>query len=292
MKIINLPHDIFPGEAIGSDDIVIHEYTARSGTIKGRSTLRCNAVSLVLQGEKTMVFAEKTFRIGEDSFHILTSGNCLSSVNLSQQPVFKTILVFFSNKVLSDFYIKYNDLISGQKRHQSIKEENYISLKKDAFIYSYIASLQAMLKQPQPVSREMQRLKWEELFLYLLENYPGKFLAFQPHLKHQAEFELRKVVETNITNNLSVEELAFLCNMSVSTFKRRFQKLYGSAPARWLVQKRMEIAASLLQNPGESPSDVFYKVGYENHSSFSQSFKQVFGKTPSQYQEDVLKAIV
>ena len=46
----------------------------------------------------------------------------------------------------------------------------------------------------------------------------------------------------------------------------------------------MEIAASLLlQN--ENPSEVFYKIGYESHSSFSQSFKQIYGISPKQFQQ-------
>jgi AraC-like DNA-binding protein len=39
----------------------------------------------------------------------------------------------------------------------------------------------------------------------------------------------------------------------------------------------------LLQN--ENPSEVFYKVGYESHSSFSQSFKRVQGISPKKFQE-------
>jgi AraC-like DNA-binding protein len=282
MEIVNLPQDIFPDEKIGPQDIVMHEYTALRGTHKGRSILNGNAVSLVLQGEKTMVFAEKTLHIGDDSFHMLSAGNCLASLDLSRQEIFRSLLIFFPDQILADFHIKYQDRIS---RYIKVAIEPYISLKKDAFIHTYIASLQAMLQQP--VSQEMKRLKWEELFLYLLEKYPLQLLSFQPHLKNNAgDLELRKVVETNIINNLSIEELAFLCNLGLSTFKRRFQKIYGDSPSRWLVRKKMELAAGLLRNLQERPSDVFHKVGYESHSSFTQSFKQAYGKTPSQYQEE------
>ncbi|MHA4808075.1 helix-turn-helix domain-containing protein [Flavitalea flava] len=50
------------------------------------------------------------------------------------------------------------------------------------------------------------------------------------------------------------------------------------------MQRRMEIAAHLLRNDNEKPSEVYFKVGYENHSSFTQSFKQIFGITPKEYQ--------
>jgi AraC-like DNA-binding protein len=87
---------------------------------------------------------------------------------------------------------------------------------------------------------------------------------------------------------LSVEELAFLCNTSLSTFKRRFQKIYGTSPNKWILQKRMELAKHLLEHHHEKPGDIYYKIGYENHSSFSQSFKQVYGVTPRDFQSAYL----
>jgi YesN/AraC family two-component response regulator len=46
----------------------------------------------------------------------------------------------------------------------------------------------------------------------------------------------------------------------------------------------MEIAKNLLQHHNEKPSEIYYKVGYENHSSFTQTFKQTFGLTPKEFQ--------
>jgi len=56
---------------------------------------------------------------------------------------------------------------------------------------------------------------------------------------------------------------------------------------QYFLQQKMKIAKSLLlQN--ENPSEVFYKIGYENHSSFSKSFKQVYGLSPKQFQKQDL----
>lgn len=157
--------------------------------------------------------------------------------------------------------------------------------EKDEFIKTYIASLKLIQSKPASFSNKIIELKFEELLLHLLEKYPNEILAFQT--KNQVEksdFEIRKAVELNITNNLTLEELAFLCNTSASTFKRKFIKLYKETPGQYFLRQKMEIAKSLLlQN--KNPSEVFYKVGYENHSSFSQSFKQVYGISPKQFQQ-------
>ena len=131
----------------------------------------------------------------------------------------------------------------------------------------------------------MRLLKFEELMLYLLRKHPASILAFQTSERRGLnDLEIKKTVEGNITNGLSLAELAFLCNTSLSTFKRRFQKIYGTSPNKWILQRRMELAKHLLQHHREKPGEVYHKIGYENHSSFSQSFKQVYGVTPRDFQ--------
>jgi len=284
MELVNLPYDIFPGKEIGKDEIIIHAYTARKGMQRGRSILHTNAISLVLQGQKTMHFVEQTLVVKEDSFHFLSAGNCIASMDLTEQEIFKSLLIFFPDKILADFYAKYEKLTNDYWSKHKVKPQAFVSLKKDSFIYTFIASLQETMPTLSPA---MKQLKLEELLLYMLERYPAYLLSFQPSRASSRDLALRQVVETNIINNLGLEELAFLCNLSVSTFKRRFLKIYGCSPKKWFLQKKMELAANLLRNHGERPSDVFHKLGYETHSAFAQSFKQAFGKTPREYQEQI-----
>ena len=130
----------------------------------------------------------------------------------------------------------------------------------------------------------MKLLKFEELMLYLLEKFPLQVLSFRSSIgKDFDDLEIRKAVEANVAQPISLEELAFLCNVSLSTFKRRFQKIYGTSPSKWMLQRKMEIAKNLLAHHNEKPSEVYRKIGYENHSSFAQSFKQTYGVTPKEF---------
>ena len=288
MNIFNLPQDIFPDRS-KLDDIIFHNYAAETGSYKGKSILHKNAISLVISGEKTMHFADKMVNVNEDEFHFLSSGNCIVSMNLSGKKHFKSILIFFDDRILNDFYLKYNAQITKFKNNHKVGHELYIAFKKDAFVLNFIASLNLLFQSAIEISTEMKLLKFEELMLHLLEKYPAQLLSFQAtKTKYSDDFKIRKAVETNITSNVSVEELAFLCNVSLSGFKRHFVRMYGTSPSKWLLQKRMEIAKELLQHHNEKPSEVYHKVGYENHSSFTKSFKQSFGITPKQFQLEQL----
>ena len=230
-EIFNLPQDIFPANQVRGQKIIFHNYAAPIGSFRGKSLLSQNAISLVISGEKTMHFAQKSVEVNASEFHFLSSGNCLVSMKLNEAIPFKSFLIFFDNTVLTDFYLKHQKRIAGIRGNQTITPEPYLAFKKDGFILNFIDSLNLLFKTKAKISMEMKLLKFEELMLYLLENYPDKILSFQPSTGSELDdFEIIKAVESNITNNLSVEDLAFLCNLSLSTFKRRFARIFQTSP--------------------------------------------------------------
>ncbi|MDB5048763.1 MAG: transcriptional regulator, AraC family [Fibrobacteres bacterium] len=285
MAVFNLPEDIFADGKSGRESLIFHHYTAPAGSFSGRSILNKNAVSLVISGEKTIQFAEKKVEVREGEFHFLSAGNCLVSMKPKDRIQFRSILIFFGNEILTDFFLKYDRNTLGSRAEPGHAGDPYIAFRKDAFIDTYIGTLLSLLRNGSLMSVEMRRLKFEELMLYLLEKHPRQIRSFR-FLKDDASEDLtiRRVVEHNLTTRIGLEEIAFLCNVSLSTFKRRFAKLYGAPPNRWILQKRMEAARDMLLHGREKPSEVFHKVGYLNHSSFTQSFKQVFGITPKEFQ--------
>ncbi|MEO7424733.1 MAG: AraC family transcriptional regulator, partial [Fibrobacteria bacterium] len=246
MRPFNLPEDIFADKKSQADELIFHAYAAPAGEFEGRSVLNKNAVSLVISGEKTIHFAEKKVDIKADEFHFLSSGNCLVSMRLSAKTRFRSILIFFSNATLSGFHAKYRDRIAALAG-ASKADQPYLAFKKDAFINGFIASLEGMLGGGGGISPAMKKVKFEELMLYLLERHPQRFLSFQCSKSALPEdMAIRRAVENNLTTNIGLEEIAFLANVSLSTFKRRFAKIYGAPPNKWILQKRMETARDLL----------------------------------------------
>lgn len=287
--VITLPDNIISNSS--KEEIIFHNYIALKGSFRGKSVLSKNAISLVVKGEKTMRFSSRVVNANDSEIHFLSAGNCIASVDLCKQAEFRSILVFFDDKVLDDFLVKNAQVIEQSGRKQNALPQPYISLKKDKFIHHYISSLQLLLSDPgREMSARMKLLKFEELLQYLLETYPAVLFSFQvgAKLNRPSLLQIRSVVELNIASNLSIEELAFLCNVSVSTFKRRFQEIYHDSPYNWLLVQKMKMAENLLRNRLERPGDIFHKVGFESHSAFTKSFKKIYGVTPSAFMERML----
>jgi len=126
--------------------------------------------------------------------------------------------------------------------------------------------------------------KFEEIMLYLVHQNSPDFLNSLVQNVDDRISRLTNIVENNKHNKLSLEELAFLCNMSISTFKREFSKLYQNTPMKWFNEQRLNHIAFLLRTKRSRPIELYEEAGYENLSNFVQAFKKQFGMTPKQYQ--------
>lgn len=75
-------------------------------------------------------------------------------------------------------------------------------------------------------------------------------------------------------------ELAYLCQTSLRTLERHFQKNYGTTVSEWLRERRLKRAYASLQE-GKSVKEVAFEQGYKQVSHFSREFKSQFGVSPS-----------
>ncbi|MGO4294329.1 helix-turn-helix domain-containing protein [Chitinophaga sp. RAB17] len=266
------------------DHIAIMRYDSDVVSINARIKLRQNLFSFLLEGQKSVQYIGAPVTINPHQFLLMSAGNCLMSEKIAAAGGrYRSVLFFFDNKILIDFFFRHPQALKTSTHKNN--EAPFLVFEKDAFLINFIDSLGFMLALDQPCSAEMRRVKLEELLLYLSEHYPDKIQQLRS-FSEEADDDLliRQAVTDNIYNTVTVEELAFLCNMSLSTFKRRFARIYGTSPNKWLLEKKMQKAAQLLKQGECKASEIYFELGYENLSSFIQSFKQVHGITPKQYQ--------
>lgn len=90
------------------------------------------------------------------------------------------------------------------------------------------------------------------------------------------------VVQQNISSpQLDVEFLASELCMSRSTLTRKLRSITGDTPLDFIKSVKLKHAYRLLQQHRYSVIEVIEAVGYNDRHTFSQSFKDMFGVTPS-----------
>ena len=78
--------------------------------------------------------------------------------------------------------------------------------------------------------------------------------------------------------------------MSKFHFLRCFAATYGSTPARYLAERRIERAQDLLRATNLTVTEVCFLVGYSSLGSFSSRFRELVGVSPSTYQAEFAAA--
>lgn len=288
MGTVTIAEDLFSiGFKEAETGVRIINHTTMSNVIRNKIVLQNYLFSLIVEGTKAVHTTQNSITVDGEKFLLLLPGNYLMTEKItSPNGRFESVLLFFTQESLSIFFSKYAGII---KETQRMPLEQVHVFAKDQFLKNFIHSLVLMFENEKEIPAALQQVKLEELLLYLCYRFPEKMEQLRIRANNDTtEIELRKLVESNVSSNITLDELAFLCNLSLSTFKRKFIKLYGVAPSKWFLQRRMELATALIRVGKEKPGEIYYKVGYESHSSFTHSFKQVFGITPTEYRERVL----
>ena len=122
----------------------------------------------------------------------------------------------------------------------------------------------------------------------LVQNYAVSKPAFEFKAKGLSRSQLARVIDyiqANLTQDLSILDLATLANMSESHFSRGFKQSMGTAPYQYLMQQRVERAKQLLKQQAISISDIALDCGFANQTHLTKVFRQITGTTPKAYQK-------
>lgn len=93
----------------------------------------------------------------------------------------------------------------------------------------------------------------------------------------RAEEMLRSRLEGNIT----LDELATVCSLSVSHFTRAFRKTFGVSAHQYLIHLRLERAKSLLAGTRKPLTEIAHLCGFCDQPAFTRAFTRVERMTPS-----------
>ena len=279
MKTITLPYEL---NLSSSKSIMVYDYESSTEISKQQILLNKNTFSFLQEGTKEVFFFFFSYAIDNSQFLLMKSGHCLMTEKLSSNSkYYRSILFFFSNEDVFQFVRKFKLETSNSKTPYST-----YSFKYDSFTKRFVNSLLGISKLSKSIQENILKAKFEEIMLYLLDL---KGLDFFYSLIDNSDNQNRKFIQTiesNRLTKLTIKELSFLTSMSVSTFKREFEKNYHSSPSRWFQDKRLEYSAFLLKSSSKRPSDIFEEIGYKNLSNFIQAFKIKFGVTPKQFQSN------
>lgn len=133
----------------------------------------------------------------------------------------------------------------------------------------YGANVQAEVKEALCIDRVRSHEERQRVALQ------ARFGALQPKLS-----EAVTLMEANIEEPLSTDDIANLVGLSRRQLERLFKQYLGSLPSRYYLELRLQRARQLLLETNSSIVQVGLMCGFSSGSHFSTAFGTLFGNTP------------
>lgn len=111
------------------------------------------------------------------------------------------------------------------------------------------------------------------------------FTIFSGQKEHEDELvkQAQLYMEKNMSEKISVDQIATQLNINRRSFDRRFIKATSNTPLEYLQRLRIEAAKKALETSQQSVNEVLYEVGYADIKSFREVFKKITGLSPLEY---------
>ncbi|KIC95702.1 GlxA family transcriptional regulator [Flavihumibacter solisilvae] len=141
--------------------------------------------------------------------------------------------------------------------------------------------------------REMAILAAKVFAIEIGRESQSSFVIFRGQKDHEDEpvKKAQEFIENNVTERISVEDLAAKFAIGRRNFERRFKKATNNTPVEYIQRVKIEVAKMTLESSRKNVNEVMYDVGYSDTKAFRSVFKKITGLSPVDYRNKYNKEL-
>lgn len=261
-------------------DLLCVEYKCHDQNQYFNFWTECSCLVHCTSGKKVYTSNGQDFNVSKGSTFLMKRGAYSGENFLDEE--YCAFMFFLPDSYFRDFIVKYPQFKFSSD--SNVEQTEIIDVASSPLLDNYFQSIIHYFIDETKVTKEILSVKLDELTMNFLtadvfESVADYIISIMDEKSH----ELRQVVEENFASSLKLEEFAELCNMSLSTFKREFQKTYHQSPSKWLMSRKIQLAKNLLNSTVKNVNEIAWQCGFESPSHFIRVFKKQIGVTPSQF---------
>jgi AraC-like DNA-binding protein len=173
------------------------------------------------------------------------------------------------------------------------RDGSFLELRDDADDIRYDPVMLHLMQAILPVlerPREVSTLYLDSLFLAVRDHVAATYGTFSTkttrkewgltsrQLRHALEY-----IEANLSEDLSLANIADACAASVSSLARGFKATLGASPHRWVLNRRIALAQRLIYDGATPLSEVAVCCGFADQSHLTRVFTRHLGSPPTMW---------
>ncbi len=240
-------------------------------------------VAYIMEGDGHSLFAQEDLIAKPGSIIVSVCGRTVGHMIAQQEPGKVTaVIAHFHKEQLKKVYKGAKPKLWNELEKPVTKFT--VQQAATNLLVGFFEGLANVFKNQEALTEGILALKIQELILLLLqsESSPDIRLLINS-LFSQRVFSFKETVDAYLFTPVSIPNLAFLTNRSLSSFKREFKRVYQTTPGSYIINKRLERVAQLLTTSDETVTDIGYDCGFNSLEHLSRSFKTKYGVPPSQF---------
>lgn len=242
----------------------------------------CGCLVFCTAGKKLYRSNTADIEVAPGSIFYLKKGAYTGKNYLGDQ--YCALIFFMPDHFIQDFLLTYPHLEKLADQIADAWIDGIIPIESDPALESYFFSFLHYFSHVADIKKEILAIKIKELLLTLFTQEQHHSIAiYLSSLAQDRYWNFNYLIEENYASNMKLEEYAQLCMMSLSTFKREFLKRYGEPPGKWLLKRKLQLAARLLRQSDKIINEISFQCGFESPSHFIRVFKKRYGSTPLKY---------
>lgn len=235
---------------------------------------------IIVQGRKNVLLGSEMLSYGELEFLIASVDLPIlgTVIEASEQQPYFVIQINIDVRLLSELLLQMEHLAVASK---TAKSGLFIG-QVDRQMGDSLLRLFTLLEEPDDIPVLSEALI-REMHYRMLRSHYGKEIA-QISLKGTPTQRISVAIQKlrrDYDQPVTIEELASLAGMSVSSFHVHFKAVTNMSPLQFQKSVRLVEARSLMISQQIDAASTAYKVGYESPSQFSREYARMFGNPPA-----------
>lgn len=242
-------------------------YTDKNYLINLESRAGEYSYQYVISGEGYFRIDGKEYALKKGDVFLLPKGKPHQYNSNPDNPMIKIFFCFSGTlppKILSEYRVDNVYKVEGLDLYEQFREIFNLSFRKQLGITGICDEAALIfMKIVQKISRQA----------HVFESGKGE------------AYRLKEYIETNLMNNISLQDMADYICLSRSQTIRIFKEHFGVSPYEYFMENKMNYAMNMLKNSEKTIKQIAYECGFEDENYFSRVFKQKFKLSPRTYRK-------